>query len=181
MDLNTAAGAHYGDTMSSTTSIQTSAASPQLSGLGLVLAGGLVGGALDLTFAFLYYGPSGATPLLILQFIASGVLGQGSFQMGLESAALGAFFHFFISLCAAAIYYFASLRFSFLTRRMLISAIVFGILVFLTMRLAVLPLSAVKSGHMKISSIIGELCSHMFLFAIPIAYAARRAATRRAS
>lgn len=181
MDLNTTAGVHYGETVSSTTSIQTSATSPRLSGLGLVLAGGLVGGALDLIFAFLYYGPSGATPLLILQFIASGVLGQGSFQMGLESAALGAFFHFFISLCAAAIYYFASLRLSFLTRRMLIPAIVFGILVFLTMRLAVLPLSAAKSGHMKISSIIGELCSHMFLFAIPIAYAARRAATRRAS
>jgi hypothetical protein len=34
---------------------------------------------------------------------------------------------------------------------------------------------------MKISSIIGELCSHMFLFAIPIAYTARRAAARRAS
>jgi hypothetical protein len=167
--------------MNTGTSVQTSAASPQHSGLGLVLAGGLVGGALDLTFAFLYYGPSGATPLLILQFIASGVLGQGSFQMGLESAALGAFFHFFTSLCAAAIYYFASLRFSFLTRHVLISAIVFGILVFLTMRLAVLPLSAVKSGHMKISSIIGELCSHMFLFAIPIAYAARRAAFRRGS
>jgi len=45
----------------------------------------------------------------------------------------------------------------------------------------VLPLSAVKSGHMKISSIIGELCSHMFLFAIPIAYAARRAARRAAT
>ena len=85
-----------------------------------------------------------------------------------------------LSLCAAAIYYAASLRFAFLTRRVLISAIVFGILVFLTMRLAVLPLSAVKSGHMKISSIIGELCSHMFLFAIPIAYAASRAAARRA-
>jgi len=165
--------------MNTTTSIRTSTGGPNLAGLGLVLAGGLLGGALDLAFAFLYYGPSGATPVRILQFIASGVLGQGSFQMGLESAALGAFFHFFISLCAAAIYYAASLRFAFLTRRVLISAIVFGILVFLTMRLAVLPLSAVKSGPMKISSIIGELCSHMFLFAIPIAYAASRAAARR--
>jgi len=165
--------------MNTATSIRPSAASPQLAGLSRVLAGGLLGGALDLTFAFLYYGPSGATPVRILQFIASGVLGQGSFQMGLESATLGAFFHFFISLCAAAIYYAASLRFSFLTRRWLISAMVFGILVFLTMRLAVVPLSAVKSGPMKISSIIGELCSHMFLFAIPIAYAASRVAARR--
>jgi hypothetical protein len=165
--------------MNTTPSIRTSAGSPNLARVGLVLAGGLLGGALDLAFAFLYYGPSGATPVRILQFIASGVLGQASFQMGLGSAALGAFFHFFISLCAAAIYYAASLRFPFLTRRVLISAIVFGILVFLTMRLVVVPLSAVKSGPMKISSIIGELCSHMFLFAIPIAYAASRAAARR--
>jgi hypothetical protein len=167
--------------MNTTTSLRTSAASPQLAGLAMVLGAGLLGGALDLAFAFLYYGPSGATPVRILQFIASGVLGQGSFQMGLESAALGVFFHFFISARAAAIYYAASLRFSFLTRRVLISAIVFGILVFLTMRLAVVPLSAVKSGPMKISSIIGELCSHMFLFALPIAYAASRAAARRAN
>jgi len=166
--------------MDTTTSIRTSAATPNLAGLGLVLAGGLLGGALDLAFAFLYYGPSGATPVRILQFIASGVLGQGSFQMGLESAALGAFCHFFISVSAAAIYYLVSLRFAFLTRRVVISAVVFGILVFLTMRFAVLPLSAVKSGHLKISSVIGELCSHMFLFGLPIAYAASRAALRRA-
>jgi hypothetical protein len=148
-------------------------------GLGLVLAGGLLGGALDLAFAFIYYAPAGATPIRILQSIASGVLGPRSFQMGPDSAALGAFFHFFISLCAAAVYYLASAKFSFLTRRWLISALIFGILMFLTMRLVVVPLSAVKSGPMKISSIIGELCSHMFLFGIPIAYAAARAALRR--
>jgi hypothetical protein len=182
VDLNRGVGALYPGAMNTTSSVRTPATpSLQLAGLGRVLAGGLLGGALDLTFAFLYYGPSGATPIGIVQFIASGVLGQGSFQMGLESAALGAFVHFFISLCAAGIYYAASLRFSFLTRRWLMSAIGFGILVFLTMRLAVLPLSAVKSGHMTIGSIIGELCSHMFLFAIPIAYAASRAASRRAS
>jgi hypothetical protein len=53
----------------------TPAQSATRSGLGLVLAGGLTAGALDLTFAFLFYWPQGATPLRILQFIASGVLG----------------------------------------------------------------------------------------------------------
>jgi len=165
--------------MNTTPSIPASPTNPQLAGLGLVLAGGLLGGAGDLAFAFLYYGPAGATPIRILQGIAGGVLGPGSFQMGLESAALGAFFHFFISVCAAFIYFLASTKFSFLTRRWLISALVFGVLMFLAMRLVVVPLSAVKSGHMKISSIIGELCSHMFLFGIPIAYAVSRAALRR--
>jgi uncharacterized membrane protein YagU involved in acid resistance len=149
--------------------------------LAWVLAGGLLAGAGDLTFAFLFYGPSGATPVRILQFIASGVLGQGSFQMGLESAALGAFLHFFISVSAATVYYLVSLRFSFLTRRVLIIGAIFGILMFLTMRFVIVPLSAVKSGPMKLRSVIGELCSHVFLFGIPIAYAASRAALRRIS
>jgi hypothetical protein len=161
-----------------TTSIRTPAGI-RPDGLAWVLAGGLVAGALDLSFAFLFYGAQGATAPRILQFIASGVLGQGSFQMGLESAALGAFFHFFISVCAAGIYYLASLRFPFLTRRVIVAGATFGILVFLAMHFVVVPLSAVKSGPVKVSSVIGELCSHVFLFGMPIAYAAALTARRR--
>jgi hypothetical protein len=149
--------------------------------LWIVLAGGLVAGALDLTFAFLFYGPQGATPLRILQGIASGVLGRGSFEMGLASAALGAFFHFFISLCAAGIYYLVSLRFSFLTRRAVIAGAIFGILMFLAMRYVVIPLSAIKPKPMKVGNAIGELCSHVFLFGMAIAYATSRAHQIRSS
>jgi hypothetical protein len=148
-------------------------------GLGLVLAGGLIAGALDLTFAFVFYGQQGAAPLRILQGIASGVLGRGSFQMGLASAALGAFFHFFISVCAAAIYYLASLRFSFLTRRVAISGAIFGVLMFLAMHFIVVPLSAIKPSPMKVGNVIGELCSHVFLFGTVIAYAVSRARSLR--
>jgi hypothetical protein len=165
--------------MNTTPSFPASSTSPQLAGLGLVLAGGLLGGAGDLAFAFIYYAPAGATPLRILQGIASGVLGPASFQMGLGSAALGAFCHFFISVCAAFVFFLASTKLTFLTRRWLISGIVFGVLMFLAMRLVVVPLSAVKAGPMKLSSIIGELCSHMVLFGIPIAYAVSRAVLRR--
>jgi len=141
-----------------------------------VLAGGLLAGALDLTFAFVFYWPQGATPLGILQFIASGVLGRGSFEMGLASAALGAFFHFFISVCAAGVFYLASLRFPFLTRRPLVAGAIFGVLMFLAMRLAVVPLSAIGGPKpMKVINIIGELCSHVFLFGMVIAYAVSRA------
>ena len=145
------------------------------SGFGLVLAGGLVAGALDLTFAFVFSWLHGGTPVRVLQFIASGVLGRGSFQMGLASAALGAFFHFFTSVCAATIYYLASLRFSFLTRRVLISGAIFGVLMFFAMRFVVIPLSAIKPSPMKAASAIPDLCSHVFLFGMVIAYAVSRA------
>src|SRR4051794_27117339 len=146
----------------------------QRRGLGLVLIGGLLAAAGDLTFAFLFYGAQGATPLRILQSIASGVLGKDSFGMGLTSAALGAFCHFFISVCAAGIYYLVSLRVPFLTRRVAIAGAIFGVLMFLAMRFVVVPLSAIKPGPMKPGNVIAELCSHVFLFGMVIAYAVAR-------
>jgi hypothetical protein len=142
----------------------------------IVVAGGLVAGALDLTFAFLFYWPQGATPLRILQGIASGVLGRRSFEMGVTSALLGAFFHFFISVCAAGIFYLISRRLPFLTRRVVISGAIFGILMFLTMRYVVIPLSAIQPKPMKVANVIAELSSHVFLFGIVIAYTVSRAA-----
>jgi hypothetical protein len=162
--------------METTSTFQNRAARNAIGGgLGWVLAGGLMAGALDLTFAFVFYGLQGTTPLRILQFIASGVLGRGSFQMGLASAALGACFHFYTCVCAAAIYYLASRRFSFLTHRAAISGAIFGVLMFLAMRLIVIPLSAIGPSSMRVGSIIGELCSHVFLFGMVIAYAVSRA------
>ncbi|MGH8137991.1 MAG: DUF1440 domain-containing protein [Steroidobacteraceae bacterium] len=140
-----------------------------------VLIGGLVAGALDLTFAFVFYGLQGASPLRILQGIASGLLGRGSFQLGAASATLGAFCHFFISVCAATIYYLLSRRFPLLTRRIVICGAVFGVLMFLAMHYIVIPLSAIKPAPLKMGNVIGELCSHIFLFGIVIAYAASRA------
>jgi hypothetical protein len=179
VDLNRRFNPYYLAFMDTTTSIRTPAGL-RASALGLVLVGGLVAGALDLSFAFIFYGLQGVPAQRILQLIASGVLGRGSFQMGLGSAALGAFFHFLISVCAAGIYFLASLRLPFLTRRVIVAGATFGILMFLAMHFVVVPLSAVKSGPVKIGSVIGELCSHMFLFGMPIAYAAARAARRRA-
>ncbi len=178
MDLNPQPDPNYRKSMNTATSMRTPAGI-RGADLGLVLAGALVAGALDLTFAFLFYAPSGATPVRILQFIASGVLGRGAFQMGLQSAALGAFCHFFISLCAAGVYYLASLRLPVLTRRVLLAGATFGVLVFLCMRFVIVPLSAVQSGPLKLRSVIGELCSHVFLFGIPISYAISRTARRR--
>jgi uncharacterized membrane protein YagU involved in acid resistance len=143
--------------------------------LGVVLIGGLIAGALDLSFAFVFYGLHGTPAVRILQFIASGILGRSSFQMGAASAALGVFCHFFIAISAAFVYFLASARISFLTRRAAVSGAIFGVLMFMAMHFIVVPLSAAKSGPLKISSLVGELCSHIFLFGMVIAFAVSRA------
>ncbi len=50
---------------------------------------------------------------------------------------------------------------------------------FLAMHFIVVPLSAIKPAPIKMSSVIGELCSHAFLFGMVIAYAVSRAVKRR--
>ncbi len=164
--------------MNTTTSISP-VAGVRTAGLGLVLAGGLVAGALDLTFAFLFLRAAGRHARTHSAIHCQRGARPSVVPDGPRECRPRRFLPFFISVCAAGIYYLASLRFAFLTRRVLIAGATFGVLVFLTMHFVVVPLSAVKSGPVKLSSVIGELCSHIFLFGMPIAYAASRAALRR--
>ncbi len=64
-----------------------------------IVVGGLIVGVLDLTYAILVYSPQ--KPILILQTIASGVLGMKSYSGGVQAAALGVVLHFLIALGAA--------------------------------------------------------------------------------
>jgi hypothetical protein len=51
-------------------------------GLAAIVWGGLPAGGLDITAAFVIYGLRGASPVRILQSIASGLLGAAAFQGG---------------------------------------------------------------------------------------------------
>ena len=60
-----------------------------------ILVGGLIAGALDITYACVFFGlRNHVSPIRILQSVARGALGQNAFQGGLKTAALGLFFHF---------------------------------------------------------------------------------------
>jgi uncharacterized membrane protein YagU involved in acid resistance len=140
-----------------------------------VLASGLLGGALDLAFAFVFYGYQGAAPPIILRSIASGVLGPEAFSAGTWVLPLGAALHFLIAVCAASVYYLASRHFPVLVRRALPCGAVFGIAMYVFMHSVVLPLSRVHHRVMPTSDVIGELFSHIFLFGIVIALGVARA------
>jgi uncharacterized membrane protein YagU involved in acid resistance len=140
-----------------------------------VLLAGLAGGALDLTFAFLWYGYQGAGPAVILASIASGVLGHGAFTAGTWVLPLGAALHFFIAVCAAFVYYFASRALPVLVRRAVPCGAVFGVAMYFFMHEVVLPLSRARHRVMPAADVIGELFSHVFLFGIVIALGVARA------
>src|ERR1051325_11003517 len=112
-----------------------------------ILTGGLIAGAIDITYACVFsYLRRGGPPGRILQSVASGALGQAAFDGGATTAALGLLFHFLIALIWAAVYYALSRRLRVLARVPYVCGVVYGLLIFAVMNYAVIPLSAAPFG-----------------------------------
>src|SRR5206468_8540059 len=99
-----------------------------------ILVGGLIAGALDITYACVFFGlRNHVSPIRILQSVARGALGQDAFKGGLKVAALGLFFHFLIALTAAVVYFFASRFLRFMVTHAIVCGILYGVCVYLFM------------------------------------------------
>ena len=134
-----------------------------------IVAGGSIAGTVDLLQACILFGWD--IPLAI----AGGLIGHRAFDGGVGFYVLGVSLHFFIALSAAAIYYAASLRLSFLKVNWLVCGLFFGGAVDLMMRLVVLPLSALHAkGPYELSDLIQGLLVHMVVVGLPIAFCVRR-------
>ena len=141
-----------------------------------ILTGGLLGGAGDILFAISFAGIHGRTPVWLLQTVATGLLGQAAYDGGIPAALLGLAGHFTMSFLWATLFVALASRFPRLVAKPVLWGPVYGVLVFLAMRLVVLPASAFPYPvTFKLESAGPDLLSHMFLFGLPIALAAARA------
>lgn len=149
-----------------------------------ILVGGLIAGALDITYAFiLWWLRAQVTPMQILQSVATGLLGKASYDGGAGTAILGAFLHFFNALVIAAIFVGASRLWPVLARRATLFGPLYGIGVYLVMNYVVLPLSAFPPRTRPPAPVvwITGVLAHMFLIGLPIALAAKRAVPEAAA
>jgi len=145
-----------------------------------IVIGGVIGGALDLLFALVFAATNGVSAWRLLHVIASGAFGQSAMSMGAAGSAFGALFHFGLSLLWAALFAANASHFRALSAKPWLSGPIFGIVVFFTMRLVVLPLSAYPLPvRFAMPGALYDLLSHMFLFGLPIALANRAFASRR--
>jgi uncharacterized membrane protein YagU involved in acid resistance len=145
-----------------------------------VLTGGLLGGAGDILFAIAFAGIHGRTPVWLLQTVATGLLGQAAYDGGIPAALLGLAGHFTMSFLWATLFVTLASRFPQLVEKPALSGPAYGVLVFLAMRLVILPASAFPYPvSFKLESAGPDLLSHMFLFGLPIALMAARALAPR--
>jgi hypothetical protein len=134
---------------------------------------GLIVGAMDITSAFIIAISRGSTAIRLLQFVASGLIGQKAFQGGAATVALGLGLHFVIAFAVVVVFYFASRQLSWLRRQAVLSGMVYGLIVFGVMNLIVLPLSAAKPRHTLTGDFI-QIGIHIFVIGLPTALLIRR-------
>jgi hypothetical protein len=143
--------------------------------LSAVLLGGSIAGALDIIFAISFAAYNGATPVRLLQTVASGLLGTAAVTGGVR-AALGLGLHLVMSILRAGAFLLLATFAPALTLHPLGSGIVFGAFVFLAMRRIVLPPSAFPYPiTFKPFATALDLPSHTLLFDVPIAWPIQKA------
>lgn len=144
-----------------------------------VLAGGLVGGTLDIVYACVFWGLKRDVSVpRILQSVAAGLLGKASFDGGAATAALGLGLHYFIALSMSGTYYLVARGVPLLQQRPLACGAAYGLLLYVIMNYVVVPLSAAGRGSRDPLWVTLSVAVHALLIGVPIALFARRAAMR---
>ena len=148
-----------------------------------ILWGGLIGGTLDLTAAFIDVGTNlGKGPVWLLQNVAGTLLGPATYQGGAATAVLGLLMHFSVAFTVTAIFYALSRRFTGLLRWVVPAGLALGAGVFLMMYRVVIPLTIqLKSlyltqpfNHNWPPLRGSQLFVHILCIGLPIALVTRR-------
>ena len=146
-----------------------------------IFIAGVVVGIVDILAAFaVRYAFTRASPLRVLQGIASGAMGPAAFSGGTSTAVVGMLLHFVIAFVVAAVYYAVSRRWRFLVERPVLSGMAYGVIVHWVMNTVVLPLSRLPVGPRTppFSFTVAMIVVHILFVGLPIALIV---ASRRAS
>jgi hypothetical protein len=139
-----------------------------------IVWGGVACAVLDGIAASVQFRLKGIKPLHVWQGVASGLLGERAFREGWVSGGFGVLLHFVIAFSAATVFVEACLQVPFLARAYWISGPLYGVIVFLMMNLAVVPLSRRPERPASSEVIFVQLIIHVLFVGMPIAMAANR-------
>ena len=140
------------------------------------LEGVAVAGTLDLLSAFVFSGMKGASPMSVLQFVASGPFGDQALQNP-NFAIAGVLVHYGIMACMVAFYIFAAQRLPVLTSKPILCGIAYGFALWILMYWIVRPLRWPEAPWPTAGGVIGvakQLFSHLILVGIPIGWITAR-------
>ncbi|MES2650238.1 MAG: hypothetical protein V4663_00790 [Bacteroidota bacterium] len=115
-----------------------------------IVKAGLIVGSLDIIAACIqFYSKTQKNPIVVLNFIASGVFGKDAFTGGAKMAAFGLFFHYLIAFGFTLLFFILYPKIKPFIKSKLLLGTVYGLFIWLTMQFLIVPLS--QAPAMKIS------------------------------
>ena len=129
----------------------------------------VVAGTLDLFSAVVLAKKRGMSFASLLQFVASGALGEAAFQGGLSTVMAGMFFHYLIALIWAGAYFLLGRTLPDTLMHPFVCGTLFGIVVHLVMSFVVIPLSRTPKKPFAWQPWLIQLAIHITLVGLPIA------------
>ncbi|UYQ94873.1 DUF1440 domain-containing protein [Chitinophaga horti] len=115
---------------------------------------------------------NGQPPVQVLQFIASGICGEHAYTEGASSIVAGLFLHCMFSLMIAAVYLLVYSLVPFVRQHAFKAGLLFGVIVWLFMYGAVIPLSHVPLQEPDPVMGVLSLIVNVFFVGLPIAMVA---------
>jgi len=143
-----------------------------------IIAGGLVAGAADITYACVHYNlVYGTPPERIFQSVAAGLIGKDAANAGAwGTAALGLGAHMVIALIMAAAFFLVSMAVPLIRKLWSITGPLYGLSLMFLMNFVVVPMSA-AGGPAQLPQgefLYGAIFAHTILVGLPIAWFAAR-------
>ncbi len=158
------------------TTVTSTLANNRSSILRSIALGGIMVGLLHLIIQDgLVFSLLGKTPfILVVQYVASGALGNAAFAGGLATALLGLLVHFLISLVLAGVFILSADRIPLLRRHIIPGSLLYGLAVFVVLYLVVLPLSAAPPVPLQTWEFVELILEHVLVIGLPLGLFVRR-------
>ncbi|MEO6286250.1 MAG: DUF1440 domain-containing protein [Dyadobacter sp.] len=137
-----------------------------------VLSATFVAGTLDIVAAILLYAVimEKTTPSRIIMSIASAVFGKEAYSGGFPMILTGLALHFLIAFIFSLFYYFLYQNISLLSRKRLLSGILYGVFIWLVMNLIVLRLAFPTMPSPDLQAVAIGIAIVILAVGIPISY-----------
>ncbi len=126
----------------------------------------LLAGTMDALAAILIYR---VPPMSMFRYIASGAFGAEALNGGMGMVLMGVTFHYFIALVWTLGFFVLASRLKFTWTNRFLTGLVYGLLVWVVMNLAVLPLSSAQTRQLTLTSFAIGAGILMFAIGLPIA------------
>lgn len=141
--------------------------------VGSIIKAGLIAGSLDIIAACsMFYFRTGRDPMIVLKFVASGLLGQDAMSGGWGTNVSGLLIHFSIAFGWTILFFVGYPKLP--KMNWVIAGLLYGIVVWLCMNLIVLPMTRVAQRPFDLNNAITGTIVLMLAIGLPVSYFASK-------